>query len=131
MSDQTRTGSCHCGTVQFSFAGEPRFVGECVCDSCRRAHGASAVGWVGVMNDQFTVQQGKSFLTWYQSSDESERGFCRSCGTRILFRSDKWQGETHMALACIHTPHDLVSTGISFKDEFPAWTWLRLHDELD
>ena len=43
---QNHGGSCLCGEVQFSFVGKPRFVAECVCESCREAHGASAVAWV-------------------------------------------------------------------------------------
>jgi hypothetical protein len=123
-------GSCMCRTVQFSFSGAPRFVGDCVCDSCRRAHGASAVCWVGVTTPQFKFDCGEAFLSWYQSSVESERGFCTACGTRILFRSSKWPGEIHMAVACMTTPHDLVATGVGFKEEFPAWSAMTLGSEL-
>ena len=119
-----------CREIEFSFSGPPRFVGDCVCESCRRAHGASAVAWVGVSTAQFSIDRGESSLKWYQSSGQSERGFCTTCGTRMLFRSKKWPGETHMALACMTLPHDLVSTGVSFKEELPAWTALELDKEL-
>ena len=111
-----------CGDVRFSFEGAPKFVAECVCESCRRAHGATVVGWVGVEADHFKLFEGESQLSWYQSSEESERGYCRRCGTRLFFRSSKWPGEMHMALACIDQPHDLVSTVIAFKEEMPEWT---------
>jgi hypothetical protein len=115
-----------CHEVQFSFVDTPRFVADCVCDSCRRAHGASAVAWVGVATPQFKIDCGASSLKWYQSSSESERGFCTACGTRILFRSKKWPGETHMALACITPPHELVSTDVGFSEELPAWTAMTI-----
>ena len=121
MSNQYR-GSCMCGEVQFSFTESPRFVADCVCESCRRAHGASAVGWVGVKTGQFSLDAGQPSLQWYRSSEASERGFCVECGTRIFFRSSKWPGEIHMTLANIHMPHDLVSTQVSFEEELPAWT---------
>jgi hypothetical protein len=121
-------GACMCGSVGFSFTGRPRFVKECVCESCRIAHGASAVGWVGVKTPQFNLDRGESRLRWYRSSAESERGFCSECGTRILFRSSKWPDEIHMALACITTPHDLISTGLSFAREKPTWTVLSPHE---
>jgi hypothetical protein len=79
-----------------------------------------------VKKPQFRIDCGEEVLNWYRSSAESERGFCTRCGTRILFRSSKWPGEVHMALACVATPHDLVSTGIGFKAEFPVWTALTL-----
>lgn len=119
-------GKCHCGQVQFSFSGSPRFVKDCVCESCRRAHGASAVCWVGVTTKQFQLECGEARLNWYQSSADSQRGFCTACGTRILFRSQHWPGEVHMALACINTPHDLVADGVVFKEELPVWTAMAL-----
>ncbi|MFK8021113.1 MAG: GFA family protein [Pseudomonadales bacterium] len=111
-----------CGAVKFYFVEPPKFVKDCVCESCRRAHGASAVCWLGVDNANFRLDGDKSTLKWYQSSKESERGFCVSCGTRVFFRSNLWPGETHMALACIDSPHGFVSTGTSFRSELPAWT---------
>lgn len=122
-------GSCMCKSVRFAFTGSPRFVADCVCDSCRRAHGATAVCWVGVKNDQFRLTDGDSSLAWYASSGASERGFCTECGTRLFFRSEKWPGETHMALACIDEPHNLEADRVSFAEEFPEWTALSLHQD--
>jgi len=44
----------------------------------------------------------------------------------MLFRSGKWPGEVHMAVACMTLPHDLQSTGVAFKHEFPPWSALSL-----
>ncbi|MEM7097558.1 MAG: GFA family protein [Pseudomonadota bacterium] len=110
MEPATHTGSCMCGTVQFSFSGKPRFVAECVCHSCRTAHGASAVPWVGVKSEQFRIEQGTDSVKWYASSPQSERGFCIECGTRMFFRSSLWAGETHMTVSNMHPPHNLVPT---------------------
>ncbi len=129
MSDQYK-GSCMCRKVQFSFTDSPRFVADCVCESCRKAHGASAVCWVGVKTEQFTLDSGKSSLKWYQSSKESERGFCVECGTRVFFRSSKWPGEIHMALACFDTPHDLSATMVSFEEELPNWTAMAVRKDV-
>ncbi len=121
MSSQYK-GSCMCGSVQFSFVDSPKFVADCVCESCRKSHGATAVCWVGVKTEQFSLNSGESVLKWYQSSTDSERGFCTTCGTRIFFRSSRWPGEIHMAVACLETPHDLVATGVVFQEELPRWT---------
>ena len=118
---QVYGGGCLCGTVRFTFVGTPRFVAHCVCESCRRAHGATVVGWVGVNTAAFSLQAGEGVFRWYRSSEASERGFCTHCGTRLLFRSDKWPGEMHMALACVDLPHDLRANVISFREEWPDW----------
>lgn len=121
---QSYYGACTCRAVQFVFSGPPLFVTDCVCESCRQTHGASAVCWAGVKEPAFHIQAGEKSLSWYRSSAESERGFCMQCGTRILFRSTKWPGEIHIALACVNPPHDLKSTGVCFKGELPVWTAL-------
>lgn len=123
---QSHYGACLCGALRFSFSGAPKFVADCVCESCRRAHGASAVCWVGVDSEHFQLERGEDLLCWYASSAESERGFCQQCGTRLFFRSGKWPGETHMAVACLEGPHDLVSTGVVFQEELPAWTAMTI-----
>ncbi len=130
QSDDSYSGRCMCGRLSFSFSGKPRFVSECVCDSCRRAHGASVVGWVGVKSEQFRIDSGETDLSWYKSSDPSERGFCTRCGTRLFFRSTLWSGEVHMALANFDQPHDLTSAGLSFKDEFPHWSAVTEKEEI-
>ena len=122
-------GQCICGAVAFAFDGAPAFVAECVCESCRRAHGATVVGWVGVETERFQLTQGEAALSWYRSSEASERGFCTHCGTRLFFRSSKWPGETHMALACMTAPHDLTSTGFSFAHELPQWSAVRQREK--
>ena len=118
-ADESHTGRCLCGEVVFSFSGPPRFISNCWCESCRRAHGATSVAWVGVLDDAFSCSSNS--LTWYTSSAQSKRAFCATCGTRLLFKSDLWPGETHMVLACLDTPHNLKVTGISFADEKPDW----------
>ncbi len=122
---KTYSGACMCGAVKFSFPGQPKFVAECVCESCRRAHGASSVCWTGVETARFQLDEGSAALEWYRSSADAERGFCKSCGTRLFFRSSKWPGETHMAVACMQEPHDLAADKVSFKEELPAWTAVR------
>lgn len=126
LMDKEYRGSCMCRSVQFCFTGAPVFVADCACESCRKAHGATAVCWVGVKTGQFRLVSGEPNLKWYRSSADSERGFCVTCGTRMLFRSDRWPGEIHMALATIDTPHELVSTTVAFADEFPGWTALSV-----
>lgn len=114
-----------CGAVRFAFTGKPRFVSECVCESCRSAHGATVVPWVGVKDKQFSLTS-EDTLKWYASSAESERGFCSACGTRLFFRSKKWPGETHMVLTAIEGPHNLKCSETSFKRELPTWSAVKL-----
>jgi len=126
MPDMDYAGACLCGAVTFGFRGSPRFVSECFCVSCRRAHGASVIAWAGVETERFELLDPSDKLRWFNSSEESERGFCVECGSTLFFRAQKWPEETHMALACINSPHDLMVTSFSFEDELPNWSHVSI-----
>ena len=93
MSDTTRAaearGRCMCGRVRFVARFPSRFVAHCHCESCRRAHGAAFVTWVGFMAPQVSVTAGADDLAVYESSPGTFRKFCRVCGTKLFFEGAK------------------------------------------
>ena len=42
----------------------------------------------------------------HESSPETFRGFCPSCGTRLYFRSEKWPLEVHVHAATMTNPNE-------------------------
>ncbi len=38
-------------------------------------------------NDRFVVREGQQEITWYRSSEHIEWGFCKSCGSSLLYRA--------------------------------------------
>ena len=94
-------GGCLCGAVRFSLALPSKWCAHCHCNMCRKAHGAGYVTWVGFASDHFELLAGDHHLTWFESSPGARRGFCRTCGSTMLFESKRWAGETHVALGCI------------------------------
>lgn len=118
-------GQCMCSSIRFSYSGSPKFVSECMCHSCREAHGATAVCWVGVNDGQFQISKGEALLKWYQSSEASMRGFCSNCGTTFLFRSSQWPGETHMTRTGFPDDCELDAKVLVFDEEFPKWSLLK------
>ena len=118
---RTVTGSCLCGAVSFELKLPSKWCGHCHCSQCRRAHGAGYVTWVGFESDHFLLKRGDHHLEWYESSPGARRGFCRQCGSSMLFESDRWPGETHVALAIIEGPIDREPTGNAFFDTHVDW----------
>ena len=110
-----------CGRVRLRVAFPSRFCAHCHCDSCRRAHAAGFVTWIGFRSDQVSVAAGDALLQAYESSPGTKRTFCRDCGTRMTFESVKWPGETHIPLACFDTPVDRAPSGNAFADEHAPW----------
>ena len=88
---------------------------------CRRAHGAGYVTWVGFRSAQFHLRRGGEQLAWYASSTGARRGFCRTCGSTMLFESERWAGETHVALACLDGPIDRQPQANVFFDAHVDW----------
>jgi hypothetical protein len=88
---------------------------------CQRAHGAAFVTWVSVDAAQFELDVRDDALAWYASSPQAERGFCRRCGSPLLFRSVRWPGEVHVARASIDGPLDRMPQMHGFYDTHVDW----------
>ena len=114
-------GRCHCGRVRFVARFPSRFVAHCHCESCRRAHGAAFVTWVGFLSPQVTIVQGAELVAAHESSPGAFRRFCRACGTKLFFEGAKWPGETHVALAAFDDPVDRAPQGHAFYAEHVGW----------
>ncbi len=122
MSDKRVVrGGCLCGAVRFEIDLPSKWCAHCHCSMCRRAHGAGYVTWVGFESDHFNLKTGDHHLAWYESSTGARRGFCGTCGSTMLFESEHWPGETHVALACIHEPIDRKPRVNAFFDAHVDW----------
>ncbi len=114
-------GRCMCGQVRFVARFPSRFCCHCHCESCRRAHGAAFVTWVGFPTAQVAIVAGGDAVAAYASSPGTRRTLCRDCGTRLFFESERWPGETHVALACFDDPVDRPAEGHAFFAEHARW----------
>jgi len=114
-------GACLCGAVQYEVVPPTLFCVHCHCHFCRRAHAAAFVTWFGVLDDSFHIVSGGKDLRWYNSSKQSRRAFCSSCGTTLLFASDLCPGEMHIALATAITPIDREPKAHVFFDQHVPW----------
>ncbi len=78
------TGKCECNRVQYQVDAEISDFSHCHCAQCRRLHGAAFASFGSVPRDKFSYLSGESDLTYYASSETSDRVFCRHCGSNIL-----------------------------------------------
>lgn len=114
---------CHCGGVEIEAEFPSRFVAHCYCHSCRVAHAAGVVTWIGFKRAQVRFTRGEELLRDYVSSPGTHRRFCGRCGTRVTFESgrENWADEVHLPLALFVTPVDRAPQGNSFATERPDW----------
>ncbi|MBG6207436.1 GFA family protein [Roseibium album] len=77
-------GSCLCSRVKYRISGSPRSIVGCHCNQCRKASG-HYVAATQVLKS-FVELQGIENVTWFQSSETAERGFCKTCGSQLFWR---------------------------------------------
>jgi hypothetical protein len=117
----SRTGGCFCGSVRYSFAGEPLWVAHCHCSMCRRAQGAGFVTWVGVDAARFELLAGAGSLNRYRSSPAATRSFCSNCGTPLFFESSRWPGQVHLTLATLDSDEGLEPQAHAYWSSRAHW----------
>ncbi|MEP2101562.1 MAG: GFA family protein [Parasphingorhabdus sp.] len=83
MQDTTHKGSCLCGAVQISIAGDLPQPDACHCSQCRKQTGHYFAS-TDVPESALTVE-GEDNVRWYPSSEKVRRGFCGTCGSTLFW----------------------------------------------
>lgn len=118
---QSVNGSCFCGAIGFTATLPSKWCAHCHCSMCRKSHGAGYVTWVGFEDGQVSITRGGDQLNWFDSSPGAQRGFCKTCGSSLFFRSERWAGELHIALGCMDDEIDRLPQANVFFDTHVAW----------
>ncbi|MEP0324480.1 GFA family protein [Bauldia litoralis] len=84
MVEERYSGGCQCGAVRYALHQRPDFPHICHCRMCQKAFGSMFAPLTGVPLTAFECTRGD--LAIFKSSEETERGFCRDCGTPLTFR---------------------------------------------
>lgn len=74
--ESTVTGSCLCGAVRFTLAGDPLRAGLCHCHDCRRTSGSAF--------SMFLIWDRSAFACTGPTGVYEGRSFCSSCGSRVF-----------------------------------------------
>lgn len=83
----TKTGRCLCGSITYSFEGDPIATAVCHCSHCQRQSGSAFSVNLIAMPSQLTVE---GDLATYEETGENgdavyvRRRFCPSCGSPIV-----------------------------------------------
>lgn len=121
-----KTGKCLCGAIAYEVTGEPAHSALCWCERCRASAGATPVGWALFPNSAVTI---KGSPVSYESSPDTFREFCGTCGTGLFFRCE----------AIFPDQVDIQTATFDDPDAFPpqahiqvadAPAWMARHGEL-
>ncbi|HBG98022.1 MAG: GFA family protein [Rhodobacteraceae bacterium] len=102
-------GSCLCGAVAFVTGDPVKAPAACHCSQCRKISGHY---WAALLVDGAALRLIRDDgLRWFQSSENTRRGFCSRCGTPLF-----WD----------HAGEDTISVSMGAFDA-PTGLTLRKH----
>ena len=101
-------GSCLCGGVTYELTKPLRPSVACHCTQCRKTSGHY---WSAtqVPADQFKLTADTS-LSWFSSSPDARRGFCKTCGASLFWMHDADEGAVSVASGTIDGPSGLSTS---------------------
>lgn len=112
-------GQCLCGDVRFTAVGEMKRVSACYCSQCRRQNGGGP--FYGVeLKGELTINHGES-LRWYAASTKAMRGFCKRCGSSLLWQSNDNPSYFDVSLGALGDDHGLNLDAHIFVDSCPSY----------
>ncbi|HTV79887.1 MAG TPA: GFA family protein [Steroidobacteraceae bacterium] len=115
----TLGGRCLCGDIRYRCTPPLYPPTLCHCESCRRAAGAHAVGWLTVRSQelQFTGTPPREF----ESSPGVHRTFCGRCGTPLTYRNARRPGEIDLTICSLERPEAVTPSDHIWMQDAPAW----------
>ncbi len=122
-------GSCLCGEVRFEVDGFLPQVAHCHCRMCRKFHGAGFATFASVTRSHFRWLAGESSVQCYTAHNNTERRFCRHCGSSLTFFSPNAPAdEIEIAISTIDGDIPVQPDAHIFVGS--AANWLSLEDGL-
>jgi hypothetical protein len=99
--DISASGGCQCGAVRYRATQFLDSSHICHCRMCQKAAGNYFAALIGVPRDAFEWTRGQPAL--FKSSDPVTRGFCRECGTPLLYDYDS-SGHLNVTTGSLDNP---------------------------
>ncbi|NWK97248.1 aldehyde-activating protein [Sphingobium lactosutens] len=116
MTEPVReAGQCLCGAVRFDAVIARAEMGACHCAMCRRWTGGVFLS----VECQEVVLADPDAMGVYASSEWGERGFCKTCGSSLLWRS-KDGAQVAVSVQAFADPGAFPFTTQIFIEEKPA-----------
>ncbi|HEV2364366.1 MAG TPA: GFA family protein [Caulobacteraceae bacterium] len=131
----TLVGHCLCGAVAFELTLPLGPTTHCHCRSCRLSRGTAFVTWTSVPPERFRVSRGAEEITWHRTSPPVRWGFCRNCGSHMLYVADlpgqpdgPTVGDVYVSVGSLDGAADLRPTAhVSFEEHAP---WIEGAERL-
>ena len=111
---------CLCGDVAFEVAPPLQFVHDCHCRRCQKSHGTASATVAAVPLADLHWLRGREGLARYATSPDSERVFCRRCGS-ALPSGLPFEDLTFVPIGALEGDFEAVSDGHLFAASKAPW----------
>jgi hypothetical protein len=125
MTTHIHTGRCSCSAVQFKTRGELRGVIYCHCSQCRRQTGHFLAA--SASEDVDLEVSGAENISWFQSSEDAKRGFCKICGSGLFWKNST-KTYTSILAGCFDEPSGLIAEAHIFVGD--KGSYYKITDDL-
>ncbi len=121
-------GSCLCGSIKYAIDDSLKFIVNCHCGFCRKAHGAPFTTLLFMPFAKFELLEGQELLASYEvKALNALRCFCSRCATRLYNHSPS-RGMISLMVATLDTDAQLRPlANINVGSRCP---WHELADSL-
>ncbi|NQY75465.1 MAG: GFA family protein [Candidatus Margulisbacteria bacterium] len=77
-------GQCLCGYIKYKYLGPTGKIVHCHCSKCRKWHGSPYRSRIVIRRDGFKWISGEDHLSFYDSSENVTKSFCKHCGSNLV-----------------------------------------------
>ena len=122
----SKTGSCLCGDVSFTYKSEPGMFLMCHCTDCQKSTGSTVASIIIVPEDDFSVN---GLTSSYECEAKVTRSFCKICGSQIFSRIESAPGVVAIKTGVLDEQPNIKPNLVCWTKSKPNWFEIN-HPEI-
>ena len=122
----SKSGSCLCGDVSFTYKSEPGMFLMCHCTDCQKSTGSPVASIIIVPEDDFSVNGSTSS---YECEAKVTRSFCKICGSQIFSRIESAPGVVAIKTGVLDEQPNIKPNLVCWTKSKPNWFEIN-HPEI-
>ena len=122
----SKTGSCLCGDVSFTYKSEPGMFLMCHCTDCQKSTGSPVASIIIVPEDDFSVNGSTNS---YECEAKVTRSFCKICGSQIFSRIESAPGVVAIKTGVLDEQPNIKPNLVCWAKSKPNWFEIN-HPEI-
>ncbi len=122
----SKTGSCLCGDVSFTYKSEPGMFLMCHCTDCQKSTGSPVASIIIVPEDDFSINGSTSS---YECEAKVTRFFCKICGSQIFSRIESAPGVVAIKTGVLDEQPNIKPNLVCWTKSKPNWFEIN-HPEI-